>query len=328
MNILVTGAGGFIGSHVVESLVRKGFKINALLKYNSNSDKGFLNDLSETQKKKIKIHFGDIRDSEFILDITKNIDVIVNLAALISIPYSYKSQNSYFDTNIGGTVNILNAARRNNVKHTILTSTSEVYGSAIYLPIDEKHPLQPQSPYSASKIGSDVAGISYYNSFNLPVTILRPFNCFGPRQSNRAIIPRIINQLKTDPYNLKLGNLYPKRDYTYVEDTAEAFYQVIISRQKTLGKVLNIGSGYDISMNDLLIKISKIMNIKFKLKSSKIHKRPSKSEVDHLLANNKMAKRLIKWSPKYSGRNGFSRGLQKTIDWNINNKSQLNDTIF
>ena len=279
-------------------------------------------------REKIKFHFGDIRDSEYILNITKNIDIILNLAALISIPYSYKSQNSYFETNINGTLNILNAAKKNKIKHTVLTSTSEVYGSALYLPIDEKHPLQPQSPYSASKIGSDAAGISFYNSFDLPVTILRPFNCFGPRQSNRAIIPRIINQLKNNPNNLKLGNLYPKRDYTYVEDAAKAFHQIIIARKKTLGRIINIGSGQDISMKELLIKISKLMNTNFKLKLSKIHKRPIKSEVSHLLADTKIAKKLIKWKPKYSGKNGFLKGLKKTIDWNLKNNSQLNDSVF
>ena len=191
MRILITGAGGFIGSHVVEYFVDKGYKVEALIEYNSDSNIGNLNHLPKDKIKKIKLHFGDIRDSDYILNITKKIDVILNLAALISIPYSYKSQNSYFETNINGTLNILNAAKKNKIKHTVLTSTSEVYGSALYLPIDEKHPLQPQSPYSASKIGSDAAGISFYNSFDLPVTILRPFNCFGPRQSNRAIIQEL-----------------------------------------------------------------------------------------------------------------------------------------
>ena len=328
MRVLITGAGGFIGSHVVEYFVDKGYKVDALIKYNSSSSIGHLRELSEEKIKKINFHFGDIRDSDYILNITKKIDVILNLAALISIPYSYQSQNSYFETNVNGTLNLLNAAKKNKIKHIVLTSTSEVYGSGLYLPIDEKHPLQPQSPYSASKIGSDAAGISFYNSFDLPVTILRPFNCFGPRQSNRAIIPRIINQLKTNPDNLKLGNLYPKRDYTYVEDVAKAFHQVIKARKRTLGKVINIGSGKDISMNDLLKKISKIMNTNYKLKLSKIHERPKKSEVNHLLADTKVAKKLIKWNPKYSGKDGFSKGLKKTIDWNLKNSSQINDFIF
>ena len=328
MRILITGAGGFIGSHVVEYFVDKGYKVEALIEYNSDSNIGNLNHLPKDKIKKIKLHFGDIRDSDYILNITKKIDVILNLAALISIPYSYKSQNSYFETNVNGTLNILNAARKNKTKHIVLTSTSEVYGSALYLPIDEKHPLQPQSPYSASKIGADAAGISYYKSFDLPVTILRPFNCFGPRQSNRAIIPRIINQLKTNPNNLKLGNLYPKRDYTYVEDAAEAFYQVVKARKNTLGEIINIGSGKDISIKELLIKISKIMNTNYKLKLSKIHKRPQKSEVNHLLADTRVAEKLIKWKPKYSINNGFSKGLKKTIDWNLKNNSQLNDSVF
>ena len=328
MKVLITGAGGFIGSHVTEYLVNKKFKIDVLIKYNSNSDIGWLKKLDNKTRGKINFHFGDIRDSNYILEITKNIDVIVNLAALISIPYSYKSQNSYFQTNLDGTLNILNAAKKNKIKHIILTSTSEVYGSALYVPIDEKHPLQPQSPYSASKISADAAGISYYNSFDLPVTILRPFNCFGPRQSNRAIIPRIINQLKKNPNNIKLGNLYPRRDFTYVEDTAEGFFKVIKAGKKTFGKTINIGSSHDISMRDVLKKISEIMDVKYKLKSSKKHKRPTKSEVDRLLADSTIAKKLLNWKPKYSGKYGFSKGLKKTIEWNLKNNSELNDFVF
>ena len=328
MRVLITGAGGFIGSHVTEYLANKKFKIDVLIKYNSNSDIGWLKNLNNKIRSKINFHFGDIRDSNYILEITKNIDVIVNLAALISIPYSYKSQNSYFQTNLDGTLNILNAAKKNKIKHIILTSTSEVYGSALYVPMDEKHPLQPQSPYSASKISADAAGISYYNSFDLPVTILRPFNCFGPRQSNRAIIPRIINQLKKNPNNIKLGNLYPRRDFTYVEDTAEGFFKVIKAGKKTFGKTINIGSSHDISMRDVLKKISEIMDVKYKLKSSKKHKRPTKSEVDRLLADSTIAKKLLNWKPKYSGKYGFSKGLKKTIEWNLKNNSELNDFVF
>ena len=245
--------------------------------------------------------------------IKKNTDVVINLAALIGIPYSYRSPKSYFETNSMGILNILNSSINSNVKKIIHTSTSEVYGTPKYIPIDENHLVSAQSPYAASKIAADQIALSYNKSFNLPVTILRPFNTFGPRQSLRAIIPTIITQLIKNKV-LKLGSLYPTRDLTFVEDTADAFVSTL-NKKKDIGEIINIGSGFEISVKDLVSQISKIMGIKIDIQKKKERIRPKRSEVDRLYANTKKAKKILNWTPKYSKKNGFEKGLKKTIEW-------------
>ncbi len=330
MRIFLTGADGFIGSHLTEKLIRSGFEVIALCQYNSFNNIGWLKDSNIINNKNLKIINGDIRDAKFIENHTKKSDIIVHLASLIGIPYSYHAPSSYVYTNIIGTLNILEAAKNNNVKKIIHTSTSEVYGTAKYVPIDENHPLVGQSPYSASKISADQLAYSFFCSFNLPLTILRPFNTYGPRQSERAIIPTIINQILQKPKFVELGNIDTARDFNFVSDTVEAFYKTIISNNsKIIGKTINIGSGYEIKIKDLYKLISDIMGHKLKIKTTKVRLRPAKSEVNRLLANNNLAKKLIKWKPKYYGRDGLKVGLTDTISWlsnkseNINKKSKF-----
>ena len=290
MKILITGAEGFIGSHLTEALVKKNHSVKCLTLYNSFNNWGWLDILPIEMKKKIKVIPGDVRDKELITKAMKNVDVVFNLAALIGIPYSYKAPRSYVDTNINGILNILNAARELNIKQVIHTSTSEVYGSAKSIPITENHPIIGQSPYSASKIGADQMAISYFKSFNLPVTIIRPFNTFGPRQSSRAVIPTIITQiLKNQP--IKLGSTNPTRDFTFVEDTVAGLISAI-DNKKSIGEVINIGSGFEISINQLFFTISKLMNKKLKLVKSKNRVRPKNSEVMRLCASIKKAKKF------------------------------------
>lgn len=314
LNIFITGADGFIGSHLTEKLVRSGHNVKCLAFYNSFNSWGWLDYLDHSVKKNLEVITGDVRDEYFIRNtIKKNTDIILNLAALIGIPYSYRASKSYFDTNVYGLLNILNASRDYGVKKIIHTSTSEVYGSPERVPITEKHIVSGQSPYAASKIAADQLALSYEKSFNLPITILRPFNTFGPRQSARAIIPTIITQI-LNGNKIKLGSLTPKRDFTYVEDTVDGFIKSIFSK-KNKGEIINIGSGFEISVGDLAKKISKLMKKKISIVEKKDRKRPKFSEVKRLLASTKKAKKLIKWNPKFSSKKGFDEGLKKTIKW-------------
>jgi dTDP-glucose 4,6-dehydratase len=323
MKILLTGSEGFIGSHLTEKLVKNGHDLTCLVLYNSFNSWGWLDKIDAKIKKNINVVTGDVRD-EFLFKklIKRNTDVVINLAALIGIPYSYRSPKSYFDTNSYGIMNILNSTINSNVKKIIHTSTSEVYGTPKYIPIDENHLVSAQSPYAASKIAADQIALSYHKSFNLPVTILRPFNTFGPRQSLRAIIPTIITQILREK-TVKLGSLYPTRDLTYIEDTTDAFL-FSLSKKEDIGEIINIGSGFEISIKDLAYKISKIIGKQINIKTENIRKRPKKSEVDRLFANIKKAKKILKWTPKFSTRSGFELGLKKTIYWfskteNLNN---------
>jgi NAD dependent epimerase/dehydratase len=306
--VLVTGADGFIGSHLVEMLVKEGAKVTALSQYNSFNNWGWLEDIDCLDK--VDVISGDVRDPFFCKEITKDIDTIFHLAALIAIPYSYVAPQSYVETNITGTLNICQAALENGCKRVMQTSTSEVYGTAQYVPIDEKHPLQAQSPYSASKIGSDAMAMSYYNAFKLPVTIVRPFNTYGPRQSARAVIPTIITQIASGVKEIKLGDVSPTRDFNYVEDTCRGFILLAIN-DKSIGEVVNIGSNYEITIGDTLGIIKEIMksDVKFILDNERI--RPDKSEVFRLWCDNTKINTLTGFKPVYS----IKEGLAKTIEW-------------
>lgn len=307
--VLVTGAGGFIASHLVEKLVDLGSEVTCFIRYNSRGDIGMINLLPEEKRKKLCIIAGDLRDSDAMRDATMDKDVVFHLGALISIPYSYVHPREYVETNIIGTLNILTSSLRNKVGKIVHTSTSEVYGTARYVPIDEEHPLQGQSPYSASKIGADKLAESFYLSYNLPVATIRPFNTYGPRQSGRAIIPTIIMQaLKSE--NIHLGSLGPTRDFTFVDDTIEGFLRVAES-DISAGKVINIGSNFEISVTELVKKISGLMGKKLKIVTESARKRPVKSEVNRLWADNRRAKRLLAWKPKVS----LDEGLLRTIDY-------------
>jgi len=307
-NILITGADGFIGSHLTELLLENNNNVKALSQYNSFNNWGWLEDIPENEN--LKIISGDVRDPHFCKVISKDIDVIFHLAALIAIPYSYVAPDSYVDTNIKGTLNICQAAKENNVKRIIHTSTSEVYGTAQYVPIDEKHPKQAQSPYSASKIGADAMAMSFFNAFNLPVTIARPFNTYGPRQSARAIIPTIISQIAADKKQIKLGDLSPTRDFNFVKDTCNGFVALAES-DATIGKEVNIASNFEISMKDTLDLIKKIMKSDVEFVTDKQRLRPEKSEVYRLWGDNTLIKSLTDFAPQYL----IEKGLEKTVTW-------------
>ncbi len=307
-NVLITGADGFIGSHLTEMLVKEGANVKALSLYNSFNYWGWLEDISCLDN--IEILNGDIRDAHYCKHITKDIDIIFHLAALIAIPYSYVAPSSYVDTNINGTLNIVQAARENGVSRVIHTSTSEVYGTALYVPIDEKHPLQAQSPYSASKISADAMALSFYNAFDLPLTIARPFNTYGPRQSARAVIPTIITQIASGVKEIKLGDVSPTRDFNYVEDTCLGFLKLAGS-PKTIGETVNIGSNFEISVGDTLNIIKEIMNSDVEFITDKQRIRPGKSEVQRLWCDNTKIKSLTGFEPQYS----IKQGLEKTIEW-------------
>ena len=309
-NILVTGADGFIGSHLTEMLLEKGFKVTALSYYNSFNDWGWLNDV---QHKNLKIITGDVRDPHFCKQITQGIDTIFHLAALIAIPYSYVAPDSYIDTNVKGTLNICQAAKENNVKRVMITSTSEVYGTACYVPIDEKHPKQPQSPYSATKIGADAIAMSFYNAFGLPVTIVRPFNTYGPRQSARAIIPTIITQIANGQREIKLGDLTPTRDFNFVKDTCKGFIE-LASCDAAIGQEVNVCSNYEISMRDTLNLIAKLMKAEVLFTEDPQRLRPKNSEVFRLWGDNSKIKTLTGFHPDYT----LEQGLQETITWFTN----------
>jgi len=305
---LVTGADGFIGSRLVELLVKKGYKIKALSQYNSFNNWGWIEDIE--CKNKVEVLTGDIRDPHYCKFIAKDIDIIFHLAALIAIPYSYVAPDSYVDTNIKGTLNICQAAKEHGNIRVIHTSTSEVYGTAQYTPIDEEHPMQPQSPYSATKIAADAMAMSFYNAFNLPVTIARPFNTYGPRQSARAVIPTIITQIANGATKIKLGDITPTRDFNYVDDTCRGFI-ALAECDESIGQVVNIGSNFEISIGDTLNMIKELMDsdVKFIVDSQRI--RPEKSEVFRLLCDNSKIKKLTGFKSQV----GIREGLQRTIDW-------------
>ncbi len=313
MNIFVTGACGFIGSHLVERLVKDNHNVKALAFYNPRGSNGWLDHIEKNIYKNIEIIQGDIRDYNFLEKNFNKIDIVFHLAALIAIPYSYYSPKSYIDTNITGTYNVLRSAQKNNVIKTIITSTSEVYGTAKQIPITEEHPLSAQSPYAATKIAADQLALSFYKSFNLPLTILRPFNTFGPRQSARAIIPTIITQILSKNENVKLGNLLPTRDFTYVEDTVEAFISSL--KLKPSGEVINIGNKFEISIKEIVNIFKNDFNFNFKVLTDKKRIRPKNSEVFRLLASNKKAKKILSWEPKFTGVNGFKTSLKETLEW-------------
>lgn len=312
--ILITGADGFIGSHLTERLVREGAKVKALSQYNSFNNWGWLEDVD--CKDDIEVLCGDVRDANYMREITKGVDMIFHLAALIAIPYSYIAPDSYIDTNIKGTLNVCQAARDNGVSKTIITSTSEVYGTARYVPIDEKHPKQPQSPYSATKIGADAIAKSFYNAFELPITIARPFNTYGPRQSARAIIPTIITQIAAGKKEIKLGDLTPTRDFNYVKDTCSGFV-ALAKCDKTNGEEINIGSNYEISMKDTLNLIKEIMNSDVEFVTDEQRLRPKNSEVNRLWCDNTRIKELTGFKPEYDIR----RGLEETVKWFSNSEN-------
>ena len=313
MKILVTGADGFIGSHVVETLVKSGHEVRAFVLYNSFNSWGWLDDSDKSVRESIDVFAGDIRDPHGVDNAVSGQDVILNLAALIAIPYSYHSPDTYIDTNIKGTLNILQAARRHEVSRVIQTSTSEVYGTAQYIPIDEKHPLHPQSPYAASKVGADQLALSFHASFNTPVGVLRPFNTYGPRQSARAVIPTIISQLATGR-EVKLGSLSPTRDFSFVQDTANGFLAAATS-DAIVGQTLNLGSGFEISIQETAETIAKLMNVELKLANDEQRVRPESSEVERLHASIQKAKEVLGWQPQLKGLEGFKVGLKQTIDW-------------
>ena len=323
MNALVTGADGFIGSHLTEMLVERGYNVKALSQYNSFNNWGWLEDID--CKSKIRVLTGDIRDPYYCKHITQDVDIIFHLAALIAIPYSYIAPASYVDTNIQGTLNICQAAKENGNIRIIHTSTSEVYGTAQYVPIDEEHPLQAQSPYSATKIAADAMAMSFYNSFELPVTIARPFNTYGPRQSARAVIPTVITQIANGSKEIKLGDLTPTRDFSYVEDTCRGFI-ALAEENKTIGQTINIGSNFEISVGETLNLIKEIMGSDVQFVTDIKRIRPSNSEVFRLWCDNTKIEKLTGFKPQYD----IKHGLQKTINWIIqpNNLKHYKSEIY
>jgi dTDP-glucose 4,6-dehydratase len=319
VKILVTGADGFIGSHVVETLVKSGHDVRAFVLYNSFNSWGWLDESDKAIRDSIDIFAGDIRDPHGVDKAVEKQEVILNLAALIAIPYSYHSPDTYIDTNIKGTLNILQAARRHGVKRVVQTSTSEVYGTAQYIPIDEAHPLHPQSPYAATKVGADQLALSFHASFDVPVGILRPFNTYGPRQSARAVIPTIISQL-ANKSKVKLGSLSPTRDFSFVQDTANGFLAAAQS-DAIVGQTINLGSGFEISIKETAETIARLMNTKLELVDDEQRFRPENSEVERLHASIEKAKTLLGWQPELKGLAGFETGLKKTIEWFSNPKN-------
>lgn len=308
MKALVTGAAGFIGSHLVEYLVSKGIEVRAFVRYNSRNNWGWLEESSV--KEKIEVYTGDIRDYDSVKDAMKGVDVVFHLAALIGIPYSYVSPLAYIKTNVEGTYNVLQAARELHIQRVVHTSTSEVYGTAQYVPIDEKHPINPQSPYAATKSGADQLALTFYRSFGLPVSVIRPFNTFGPRQSARAVIPTIITQILAGKKKIKLGNLDTTRDMNYVLNTVEGFWHVGL-HESSVGEVINLGSGREISIGDLANLIAELIGEKIEIEVDQQRIRPEKSEVERLLCDSTKARELTGWKPRYS----LEEGLKATISW-------------
>ena len=312
--VLVTGADGFIGSHLVEGLVTRGHKVKALTMYNSFGTWGWLDSVPKEVLDQVEVVPGDIRDSIFVRHAMKGCSDVMHLAALIAIPYSYVAPEAYIDTNVKGTLNILQAAREASVEKVIHTSTSEVYGTARFVPITEDHPLQGQSPYSASKIAADQLAYSFYSSFDLPVITIRPFNTYGPRQSARAVIPTIISQIASGASAIHLGSTSPTRDFNYVADTVNGFINAL-SSEKAFGETINLGSGFEISVGDTVELIAQLMNAEVTVTTDEARLRPIGSEVERLCADNQKAAQLLNWSPATSGIDGLKSGLMETIQW-------------
>ena len=312
--VLITGAEGFIGSHLTELLIREGYDVRALVLYNSFNSWGWLDHCAEDVKGQFEVFTGDIRDPYGVRQAMKECDAVLHLAALIAIPYSYHSPDTYVDTNVKGTLNVLQAARDLDVKRVIHTSTSEVYGTARFVPITEVHPLQGQSPYSATKIGADQLALSFHASFQTPVCVIRPFNTYGPRQSARAVIPTIISQLAGGLHQIKLGATHPTRDFNYVVDTVSGFLAALRS-DSGVGEVINLGSNFEISIGETAATIAELMGVDLEILMDDQRLRPEKSEVERLWADNTKAKNLLNWSPEYGGKEGLRRGLKETIDW-------------
>lgn len=323
--VLVTGAGGFIGSHLVEHLVAQGADVRAFVEYNSLGSWGWLEQSPPHVRDNIEIFSGDVRDSHAVRQAVQGCDTVYHLAALIGIPYSYLAPESYVDTNITGTLNIVQAATDLGVSRVVHTSTSEVYGTAQQVPIDEAHPLNPQSPYAATKVGADQIALSYYRSFGTPVTVVRPFNTYGPRQSARAVIPTVITQLAAhskagQPCRIKLGAIRPTRDFTFVGDTAAGFLAAA-GCDGALGEVVNIGTNFEISIGDTAALIAEIMGVELEIETAGERLRPDASEVERLWCDNSKAAKLFGWTPSHSGREGFRRGLRETIDWFVEDEN-------
>src|ERR1039457_2918360 len=312
--ILVTGADGFIGSHLTEELVKQGHNVRAFVMYNSFNSWGWLDHTAPEIRQSLDVFPGDIRDPHGVIKAMTGCDVVMHLAALIAIPFSYHSPDTYVDTNIKGTLNIVQAARKLGVGKVLHTSTSEVYGTARFVPINEDHPLQGQSPYSASKIGADHLAMSFYHAFDTPVSIIRPFNTYGPRQSAQAVIPTVITQIAGGLRTIKLGALHPTRDFSYVQDTVNGFIAAMNS-DKSIGQVINLGSNYEISIADTVKLIAESMNVPVEIELEPIRLRPEKSEVNRLWADNSKAKDFLGWEPQFGGLNGFKKGLSQTVNW-------------
>jgi dTDP-glucose 4,6-dehydratase len=312
--ILVTGAGGFIGSHLTESLLHAGCHVRAFVHYNAMNRWGWLDHFPRPLRDQVEIFAGDIRDPHGVIEAAAGCQIVFHLAALIGIPYSYHSPDTYIDTNVRGTLNILQAARQLGIQKVVHTSTSEVYGTAQYVPIDENHPLQAQSPYAASKIGADQLALSFYRSFNTPVAVIRPFNTYGPRQSNRAVIPTIISQIAAGQRSIRLGALSPTRDFNFVEDTVNGFIAVA-KTDDAVGEIINIGSNDEISIGTLARTIAEVMGVEVTLHTEEERLRPEKSEVNRLWADNSKARELLEWRPAYGGIEGLKKGLKITADW-------------
>ena len=321
--VLVTGAGGFIGSHLTELLLREGIEVKAFVHYNSLGTWGWIDTFPKELKASVEVFAGDIRDPHGVREAMKGCEAVFHLAALIAIPFSYHSPDSYVDTNVKGTLNVLQAARDLGGIRVLVTSTSEVYGTAKYVPIDENHPFQGQSPYSATKIGADRLAESFYRSFDLPVTLVRPFNTFGPRQSARAVIPTIITQLLSGKKEIRLGSLTPTRDFNYVKDTANGFYQIYLS-DKTVGQEINIATQKEISIGDLTNELIQQINPEAKIVCDEQRLRPEKSEVNRLLGSNQKIRQLTDWRPCYS----FESGLAETIDFLRLNMNRYKTDIY
>ncbi|EHL16716.1 hypothetical protein HMPREF9628_00648 [Peptoanaerobacter stomatis] len=322
-NVLVTGADGFIGSHLTEELVKQGYKVRAFAYYNSFNSWGWLDSLPKDILNEIDVFTGDIRDPNGVRESMKGIDEVFHLAALIAIPFSYHSPDAYVDTNIKGTLNVLQAGRALDTSRILVTSTSEVYGTAMYVPIDEKHPYQGQSPYSATKIGADRLAESFYRSFDMPITIVRPFNTYGPRQSARAIIPTIITQLLSGKEQLEIGSLTPTRDFNYVKDTVNGFVS-ISKAENTIGEEINIATQNEISIGTLANELIRQINPNVKIVCDEQRLRPQKSEVNRLLGSNEKIKNLTDWTPKYT----FEQGLSETIEFFKNNLNKYKTDIY
>jgi NAD dependent epimerase/dehydratase len=312
--ILVTGADGFIGSHLTEALVRQGHEVRAFTLYNSFNSWGWLDHCAEDVRGKFEVFQGDVRDPNGVRTAMKGCDTVLHLAALIAIPYSYHSPDTYVDTNVKGTLNVLQAARDLDVSRLVHTSTSEVYGTARFVPITEQHPLQGQSPYSATKIAADQLAYSFYASFGMPVVIARPFNTYGPRQSARAVIPTIVTQIASGQRRIRLGAVTPTRDFNYVADTVAGFIAAMQSNAG-LGEAVNFGSNFEISIGDTARLIAEVMQIDIEVEADEMRMRPANSEVERLWADNSKAKQLFGWAPAYGGRDGFACGIRETVEW-------------